>query len=73
MQGQQLLVWAETEQLKVTPPYNRVASSGKRGVDMVDGAGVFVRAPRMLRLSGKGARQTPGTQARGISQAQVSP
>lgn len=47
MQGQQLLVWAETEQLKVTPPYNRVASSGKRGADMVGGAeGCSVRGPR---------------------------
>lgn len=46
MQGQQLLVWADTEQLKVTPPYNRVAS-GKRGTDMVGGAeGCSVRGPR---------------------------
>lgn len=43
----------------MTPPYNRVTSSGKRGVDMVDGAeACSVRAPRMLRLSGKGLADT---------------
>lgn len=57
MQGQQLLVWAETEQLKVTPPYNRVASSGKRGVDMVDGAeACSVRGPKDAEAEWEGGQ-----------------